>query len=170
VKCLSPKKILNFVTKYMWLPGFERALTDVKEYLSSSGEHDPEIDTWRFLAPQLKKVAGDPWKCCGLEFSIRLRSRIETGGRYKVYSEPDHIRAAKYFTGLLGGAILSGGVNLTNSRQGVFLFYPVRSKDDKSSTPTMGFVLLFPTNKNPQQIAYSVADASRSDAVVVPAR
>jgi hypothetical protein len=68
---------------------------------------------------------------------------------------------------------MPGSDDLCAPKQAVFLFYPVMSKDERESgkwkSPTMAFALLFPKNGIKKQIAYTVADGSRSDAVVVPA-
>jgi hypothetical protein len=66
------------------------------------------------------------------------------------------------------GVIGQGGADLRQERQAVLLFYPVRSPEESKRTPTMGFALLFPKNSIKKQIVYTVADPTRSDAVVVP--
>ena len=142
-------------------------LAGIIEFLHGTGEHDPQIDSWLFFAPQ-QKGRGTPWRCGDAVFDIRLRSRIETGGRYKAYSEPDHRRAAECFAGLKPSSIRPGGTDLAKKRQAVFLFYAVRSKEE-TGTPTMGFALLFPQNLIARQIQYTVEDPSKSDAVVVAA-
>jgi hypothetical protein len=121
------------------------------------------------IAPQLKSDGNrPPWGCEKKEFAVRRRRRIETGGRYKVYSEPDHRLAAELFAGVSSGDIGDGGADFRRAKQAVLLFYPVRSEDEGDQIPTMGFALLFPKNSIRGPIAYSVRDPSRADAVVVP--
>lgn len=165
---LRPDLMLEFLSGYRWLPGFEAAIVEVTEFLRGEGEHDPGIDNWLFFAPQ-QKSDGDKWECAGEQFGVRERSRIETGGRYKAYSEPDHRRAAEFFAGGLSSSISNGGIDLSKSRQGVFLFYPVRSAEETDNPPTMGFSLYFPKNAIKDPIRYTVADSTRSDAIVIPA-
>lgn len=166
---LPTEAVRGFLQEYHWLPGFKGALTTVNEFLKGTGEHDPEIDAWLFFAPQLKSEGKtDSWKCESREFDVRKRARIETGGRYKAYSEPDHRRAAEVFAGVEAGVIGTGGADLRRERQAVLLFYPVRSEQESKRTPTMGFALIFPKNSITKQIVYTVADPTRSDAVVVP--
>jgi len=166
---LVPAVLRKFLLDYRWLPGFEKTLTEVNEYLAGTGEYDPEIETWLFLAPQ-QKSSGNKWECGGSTFDVRERSRIESEGRYKVYSEPDHRLAAEYFAGTREGKVLNGGTELRLARQAVLLFYAVRSKEENAAgtIPTMGFALLFPSNHISRQISFTVADPSRSEAVVVP--
>jgi hypothetical protein len=159
----------EFLEEYRWLPGFKGVLTTVKEFLKGHGDHDPQIDTWLFLAPQLKSSGKtQPLPLADKQFDVRERARVETGGRYKAYSEPDHRRAAEVFAGVEDGVIGQGGADLRQERQAVLLFYPVRSPEESKCTPTMGFALLFPKNSIKKQIVYTVADPTRSDAVVVP--
>ena len=166
---LSPKDVLHFLGSYRWLPEFKHPLKTVNEFLRGTGKRDPEINTWLFMAPQLKSDGNTPaWECEGKEFAVRKRTRIETGGRYKVYSEPDHRLAAEVFAGVTSGNIGTGGADLRRAKQAVLLFYPVRSEDEGYQIPTMGFALLFPKNSIREPIAYSVRDPSRVDAVVVP--
>ena len=162
---LAPGQVIDFLNQYQWLRGFEEAMAEVLEYLVGKDDLNPGIDSWLFFAPQLKS-GNDTWAAATHDFTVRTRERVKTAGRYKVYSEPDHIVAAEFFAGLSDD--LNGkGSELRKPRQAVFLFYPVRSSAEKGQTPTMGFVLLFPKNSIPKQIAYTVADPSRSDAVVV---
>jgi hypothetical protein len=166
---LSRADMINFLEGYQWLAGFKKVLTPVLEFLKGTGDHDPQIDSWLFLAPQLSSASTmQPWKMGNRQFDVRERTRIETGGRYKAFSEPDHRRAAEVFAGVQGGEIRSAAADLRRKRQAVFLFYPVRSEEEKNRIPTMAFALLFPTNSIKKQIVYTVADSTRSDAVVVP--
>lgn len=169
---LNPSNVLKFLRSYEWQIGHEKVLTDVNEFLAGSGSLDPGIEKWLFLAPQPKTVFKS-WHCNGKEFSIRERNRVETAGRYSVYSEPDHRTAAECFAGIEDRQIAAGGKDLRASKQGVFLFYPVMSEEERKSpkwkSPTMAFALLFPKNGIKKQIAYTVADGTRGDAVVVPA-
>jgi hypothetical protein len=163
---LNPDDVITFLNQYRWLRGHEKSMTEVVEFLGGKDDVNPAIKSWLFFAPQLKSMT-DPWKTANQDFSVRERSRvIEPGGRYKVYSEPEHILAAEYFAGLSDDVSGKGG-ELRNPHQAVFLFYPVRSEKEKGQTPTMGFVLVFPENRIPKQIAYTVADPSRSEAVVI---
>ena len=80
---LQPKVVRDFLTQYKWLPDFDKSMVDVVEYLDGHGDHDPEIDTWLLLAPQLKGT-GKKWHCDESEFSIKERARTGTESRYGV--------------------------------------------------------------------------------------
>lgn len=166
---LQPNAVLAFLSTYHWLPGYSHSLKMVTEFLRGTGKRDPEISSWLLLAPQLKSKGKTPaWKHEGKEFAVRERTRIETGGRYKAFSEPDHRLASEVFAGVRIGNITAGGVDMRRANQAVLLFYPVRSEEEAGQIPTMGFALLFPENSIKEPIAYSVRDQSRADEVVVP--
>jgi hypothetical protein len=166
---LGPKSVLEFLAAYEWLPQYRNVLATTREFLSGRGDRDPQIDRWLFLYPRMKtRGLQPPWLCRGHEFQVRARARPETGGRFQVYSEPDHRFAAKVFAGVSAGKISDGCSDLRRERQAVFLFYPVRDPQDPPEIPAMGFALLFPNNSIRIPIAYSVRDQSRSEAVVVP--
>jgi hypothetical protein len=166
---LTPDAVLQFLGEYRWLPAHGNVLKSTCEFVSGTGERSPEIDSWLFMYPKMKTSGLDtPWSFGGFDFQIRERSRIETGGRFKAYSEPDHRVAAAVFAGIRSAQILPGCADLRRKRQAVLVFYPVRDKRDPVDVPTMGFSLLFPRNGIRVPIAYSVRDTSRSDAIVVP--
>jgi hypothetical protein len=166
---LSPEAVMRLLDSYLWIPEFQHSLKTVREFLRGTGKRDPEIDSWLFMAPQLKFKGQSPsWQCNGKQFAVRQRARVTTEGRYKVYSEPDHRFAAEVFVGLKSGQIETGGSDLRRARQAVLLFYPVQSEDESGLVPTMGFALLFPKNSIRDPITYSVENELRAEEVVVP--
>jgi hypothetical protein len=167
---LQPKVVRDFLAQYKWLPDFDKSMIDVIEYLDGVEDQAPEIDRWLLLAPQLKGKS-EKWTCDESDFSIKERARTGTESRYGVYSEPEHHRAARYFALVADSDAGIDGDDFRYARQAVIVFYPVRSADETKARkiPTMGFALQFPRNHTRKQIAYTVADKTRSDAIVVPA-
>ena len=174
VSFLQPDGLARFVRWYRWAPGYENCMQLVMEFLE--GKHgDPGIERWLMVAPQAQRSPFGHWKPLGLgtiEFTIRERSRNEDNTRYLVYSEPDHIKIARFYAGVAEGKATSAAAQrLVAPRQGVLLLYPVLSQDehDKGEPANIGFVLWFPRNGIARKLAYTVLDPTQKDAVVVDA-
>lgn len=174
---ISGKEVVEFLAGYRWT-NKEPVLQRQIEFFRGTGEKNPEIERWVFIAPEGPKK-GPVFELGKNRFRIFHRSRSNNNERYGVYSEPFHINAAKYISMIGNNSIATGTTKkLQRSRQGVFLFYPVNDKGKDPAvmkeTPkiqfvTMGFVLITPRNSIRTQIKYTVIDSSKKDAVVVDA-
>jgi len=149
-------------------------LDTVLEYLGGS-HGDPKINSWLIVSPQLatsgkeKAHENKPWQACGFDFGVRKRGLALGENRYKVYSEPEHIDAASFLAGLVEGDRLNQWTaQLKEERQAVMLFYPVLAAEEKCRIPTMGFVLLFPTNSISAKVRWKVRRPQQADQVTVP--
>ena len=166
---LQSAKVIAFLDGYRWLPDFPSTLARVLEFLNGKGGN-PNIDSWLLLAPQPKTPKGDPWVVASSSFAIRTRNRVGTGLRYAAYSEPSHRAAAERLANLNEGSLGHAADQKRNKRQGIVLFYPVLSSEERAehATPTMAFALLFPANSIPNKVTYKVRNKNRPDDIVVP--
>ena len=99
------------------------------------------------------------------KFPVRTRARI--GQRINVFTEPDHVLAARYIAGLEED-VDKPSVSLAKARvphRGVMLFYVVQAVPDSFST--IGFALVFPGNTLKKGIKWTVRDRNQIDAVVI---
>jgi hypothetical protein len=168
VGTLNAPAFTAFLKGYCWLPGFESTLTRVREFLDGKGG-SPEIESWLLLAPQPKASKGNAWSASGQEFAVRTRNRVGTGLRYAAYSEPLHRIAAERLAGITEGGLGRVADRKKRPHQGIMLFYPVLSNEERAQemTPTMAFALLFPPNSIPKKLTYKVIDKKHPDAIVV---
>lgn len=168
VASVGRNSMLEFLRGYRWKSEHQGTLSRVIEFLEGF-KGDPEIDNWLVLAPQ-RKSPKLRWTAHGQEFDERHRERVETGGRYGVYSEPDHRAAAEYLAQITHLENVSPDLQqLSRSRQGVLLFYPVRSNPEREKNEpfTMGFGLQLPPNSIPRRVRYTVRRADQADSVTV---
>jgi Z1 domain len=157
---MPPAAVRELLTGYQWF-GSAAPVTKVVEFMDGTGDRDPEIDRWILLAPRLKQKPRVPdWKVGDMLFTVKYRARISTeGSRVKAYSEPLHRDAAERIA-LLPGKDGSGLPDeFSAPGTAVMLFYPthhvpVGDEPLGDLIPTMGFALLFPENKNPQQVVF----------------
>ena len=165
---LQISKVMSFLNGYRWLPDFPSTLTRVLEFLNGKGGN-PNLDSWLLLAPQPETPKGSPWEVASASFAIRTRNRVGTGLRYAAYSEPAHRAAAERLANVNGEPLEGASEKQRNQRQGIFLFYPVLSSEERAAnaTPTMAFALLFPRNSIPNKVTYKVRNKNRPEDIVV---
>lgn len=166
---LGSGPVLEFLRNYKWGPGHEGTLQLVGEFLGGKSG-DPGVANWLMIAPQSESDRKGTHSFGGVSFNIRERSRSADKTRYLVYSEPDHIRMARFLAQLESGESTNRlTARLRKPKQAVLLFYPVRSKEEGAANlnPTVGFVLTFPKNHIKKRVAFSVRDEAHPDAVVV---
>jgi hypothetical protein len=167
---IEHEDMLEYLRKHRWAKKQENTLLRVIDFLEGK-KGDPEIDRWLFVAPQ-RKAAAVTWSAGGTLFDERIRDRVDTDGRYGVYSEPDHKLAAEYLAGKRNLENVTPDLALMRSgKQAVFVFYPVRSKfeRDRNEVVTMGFGLQLPVNGIPRRVRYTVRRHDQADAVTVEA-
>jgi len=169
VATLQPDDVQSCLSAYRWSGDNPHLLARYLDFLA--GRHgDPCIRRWLFVAPQRDSADAGVWSAGGSDFGIRHRARVTPDGdRYKVYTEPAHKDVASYLCGLSDGAQPSAKTEwLRDSRQAIFLFYPVKDEDHESFV-SMGFALLFPANRISTPIKFSVHDPRHAAAVTVSA-
>jgi hypothetical protein len=171
---LDKKHVINFLKGYRW-SNDQTPIQRVIEFLEGTGEHDPEIDQWLFLAPQQKGLVGRG-DIAGEKFSVFKRKRLASG-RMSIYSEPPHkilaefasLKKRKDETKPPIKNLSKSGSELYSPRQAVFLYYTIEPKsDDKDRFPA--FVLQYPNNSIETQIQFGVKDPTSPDAIVVPVK
>jgi hypothetical protein len=166
IGAVSSEEILKFLKAYRWEGGAQPIHHEI-EFLEGL-EGNPGIDEWLILAPTLetehsswpgKRGLGIP------KFPVRRRARI--GQRINVYTEPDHVLAAKYIVGLNLDVDKPSDslVKARAPRRGIMLFYVVRAVPD--TFDTVGFALVFPENKLKKGIKWTVRDRNQMNAVVI---
>ncbi|MCL4212731.1 MAG: hypothetical protein KJZ74_02340 [Gemmatimonadales bacterium] len=168
---LAAEDVLEFLRGYRFGPGHEHTLQLACEFLEGKFG-DPGINSWLVLAPQPVKGRLGSLTIGKTDFAVRERSRDVDESRYLVYSEPDHIRMARFLNGVESGTARNAVTGSRRKpRQGVLLLYPVRSKEEhrRKEPASVGFVLAFPKNGITKRVAFSVRDATQPDAVVVSA-
>jgi Z1 domain len=152
---VPPDALVRYLRSYRWLPGRLPVERDI-EFLSGTF-FNPQIDDWLVVAPQLVHL--DPTKVLpigDLRLSVKNRSREESQGRYGVYSEPDHVRAARYVVGLETAATANDRLTaLRSPRRGVVLLYPVQWYG-RESVVTPGFAWQYPINDQPKPLIWGV--------------
>jgi hypothetical protein len=157
VAVVGTDAFVAFLAEYKWQRGKKPLERDL-EFLS--GEHiDPKINDWLVLAPQLQTE--DPDRILpvnGRNLTVKNRQRDQTGGRYGVYSEPDHVAIAKHVAGIertgTANLVLDG---LTVPHRGVMLLYPVQWYG-REDIVTVGFGLAYPPNDEPRTLIWGVPD------------
>jgi hypothetical protein len=162
VATVSPDRLVGFLRAYRWLPDKRPVQRDL-DYLTS-GRFDPDIDDWLVIAPQLQSL--DPnrvLKVDSVELTVKNRKRTSTGGRYAVYSEPDHVSMAKY----VAGHDVSVAPNdelaaLRRPRRGVMLLYPVQWYEQETLI-TVGFALAYPPNTSSKHWFWGVREPAAVD-------
>lgn len=160
---LSHGQVRGFLKQYVWLDGGTAEMRRVIEFVEGKSG-DPEIDDWLFLAPLLAK-SKKSWH----QFEVIHRSRVQTGGRYGAYSDPDHVKASEYVAlGWHEDKVNDALRQLRGSRRAVFVFYAIQDTE-KENDVSIGFGLQFPDNRIPRAISFSVRDRNHPDAVVIDA-
>jgi hypothetical protein len=166
----SNRQVAVFLERFNWEGGVPpRDWTLVTEFVN--GKHgDPEIDSWLVMAPQRKS---DPYGAIEIEGQrLRIKQRGRTGNRFLVFTEPEHVRVAKWIAGVASGNAGNATTEkLAAPKRAVMLVYPVIPTKDPppDAVPSIGIALYFPKNKIRRQVLFSVRDASRPDDIVVPA-
>ena len=166
--CVEPQAMIDFLNTYCWERNAKLLHHEIKFLEGQKG--NPEINDWLIMAPTLetrpacwpeKKVPGMT------QFTVKERARV--GNRFNVYSEPDHMLAARYIAGLTDEVDGPGQwlEQARKSHRGVMLFYPVKEKGEGDKFVTIGFALVFPQNKLSKKIEWTVWDKNHSDDVVI---
>jgi hypothetical protein len=160
--------MIDFLRSYRWGGDNPRLLERQLDFLRRK-HGDPGIAGWTLVAPQLEKGAAEKvWPVGGVRFTVKHRGRVDEFERYKVYTEPAHKRIAAYLCGLVDGRQATPvTAKLRDPTRAIMLFYPVRDEVRGERAVSMGFALLFPTNKISTLIRFSVHDPRRPDAVTV---
>jgi hypothetical protein len=161
--------VLEVLRRFQWMDD-HRSLERELEFMRGTGESDPQIHDWAFVAPQLADGSGPTWVVGAREFSVKFRSR-SGGERVGVYSEPHHRAAA---AAIIAPDPVPAATNaleaLRSAHRGALMFYPlthVQGGEPADGIPTMGFGLQFPNNSMRTLIRFGVNDPSRPDAPVV---
>lgn len=169
---LNGNKVIEFLQRYKWHKGGQpRDWPLVIEFIN--GMHgNPQIESWLMLAPQTKTDAKGALDVHGCRLRIRERALAPEGNRFSVFTEPGHVRVAKWISGLADGtAVDIDTQRLRSAHRATILLYAVIAPDEmpKPSEPSIGFALYLPSNGIRTKVAFRTRDPSRPDAVVVEA-
>lgn len=149
--------ILSVLDKVEWQKGGSPIMAQI-EFLRQKAA---PVDSWLFIAPQIAEGKAPAWKAGKQWFECVARTRLESSGRFGVYSSPEHLEFAKWLVGGTEKAFVSA--LKPRRRTGILLFYPTREllpgkkvKKVASGYPVMGFGIVLPkTGGTGQRIAYS---------------
>lgn len=169
---VSVEGMVRFLRDYHWLEAeFKHpdrpAEASLQIEFLERGKHG--IKSWLVVAPQRKGSFGKPHSIKGVcDLSVKERHRVVGGGRFQVFGEPKHRTIAEYLAAIEAGARLLGSPNtatkgLQHRNRGICLLYPVREKEGDKLT--VGFELVYPNNKQPDDIGFSVI--RKGDSVVI---
>jgi hypothetical protein len=164
VSLIEHDPMLTFLRGFKWADAapFEPVLGFLEGTLG-----DPKIADWLFLAPEVARDSNlGTWTVATSAFNVVLRSR--DGERIKAFSEPRHRELAKCLVRLAEADSMNDGArSLMSDTRAVFLFYPCRDRENLRAPITMGFSLVLPKNDLSKELAFSVRDPNKPDAVVV---
>jgi hypothetical protein len=164
--------LITFLRDFRWLETdykeSERP-TDTNLQIEFLEKQKHEIESWLVLAPQRRSSFGAPLILEGVgEFAVKERHRVDGRG-FQVFGEPTHRLIAGFLAELDGKSELESPnaalKRLRNPHRGIFLFYPVRQEQEGSTS--IGFELLFPKNRIPFDIHFTVRRKAEESEVVV---
>ncbi|MBR0820290.1 Z1 domain-containing protein [Bradyrhizobium liaoningense] len=172
---LAPERVMAFLKSYRWLGSNPNLIARELDFMSGTGDRNPEIDRWLVIAPQ-RRDSRSEFECDvnGQRMSAFDRGRVD-GDRVGVISEPRHKVLAEYAS--LGKRKDADKPRIANpsaetqklykARQAVMLLYPIPAEVKKEFQP--GFALFFPPNKIRTPLVFGVADQRHRDAATTTA-
>jgi hypothetical protein len=166
-------QLVSFLKAYRWLETDYKyperpADTGLQIEFLEKQKHD--ITSWLIVAPQRKSSFGPPLTVKGVgDCAVKTRRRIEGRG-FQVFGEPGHRAIAESLAGIEPGRAKLGLPNaatklLQNEHRGIFLLYPVR--EQPTERVSIGFELLFPKNRIPFDMNFTVRRKAESARIVV---
>ena len=174
---ISNEELITFLKAYRWLETdytypYPSRPTDTELQIEFLLNQKHGIRSWLILAPQRQESFGPAFHVERVGyFAVKNRSRIEERG-FQVFGEPDHRMTAAFLAGVSDEPNKAHLANanaatmaLRDEHRGIFLFYPVRQ--EKKDLVSIGFELLFPHNKLPFDMNFTVR--RKSDAATVDA-
>lgn len=173
VGLVSHSLLVDTLSEYVWAKPFTNTLLHLElQFLRGDSEFgDPEIDDWVLYMPQVNSDRC-PWEVNPYTFSTVERSRVDSSGRFKAFSEPRHRRVAEVITGVSDDEIDGEGAEFSGcARRGALLLYPTfpfeKDEPDWPDIPAMGMAILPPPNSHPRRLAWSVRDPSRRNDPII---
>jgi Z1 domain len=167
--------VVECLTDYRWAKPDATTLIrlELEFFRGKSSIGDPEIEDWILYMPQVKSKR-DPWVVAERTFATVERSRVDSFGRFKAFSEPRHRQVAEILVGVADGEVVGddAGLLAAGARRGSLLVYPTYPFKDAESDwpeiPAMGIAILPPNNSHPRRLAWGVKDAKNPKAVTIP--
>jgi hypothetical protein len=169
----STAAVIRFLSDYRWLEdefSYPKCPTEIALQLEFLEKLDHGIKSWLIVAPQRHKSFGDELRVGGQTFKVKERARGKRG--FGVVGESLHRRMAEFLAG--GGfkdeprveqAVPSTSA-LASKSNAIMLLYPAREKEDRPVS--VGFELLFPPNKLPFDVGFTVRRKSENSRIVIP--
>jgi hypothetical protein len=158
---------------YRWLESdyeYPARPTEASLQIEFLEKQDHGITSWLIVAPQRRISFGSPLRLTRVaDFAVKNRRRVD-GRRFQIFGEPGHRSVAEFIAGIDTNkrrlTVPDPATKaLRDKRRGVFLFYPVREKE--GGKVSIGFELLFPENRLPFDINFTVRRKAESARVVV---
>lgn len=168
-------QIIEFLRNYRWLEtdyGHTERPADTNlqiEFLEKQKNHG--ISGWLIIAPQRRESFGSPLSIHGVgDLAVKERHRVEGRG-FQVFGEPAHRTIAEALIGIEPGRSVLSAPNQVTTRlqdehRAVLLLYPVRERTE--DPVSVGFELLFPENRIPYDLNFTVRRRAERAAIVVP--
>ena len=166
-------QLVAFLKAYRWLEtdyNYPERPTDTNLQIEFLEKEKHDIGSWLIMAPQRKVSFGSVLTVGSVgDLTVKKRRRVE-GRRFQVFGEPDHRTIAQFLAGVEPGKSELTGPNvvtkgLLNIHRGVCLLYPVR--EEPTGKVSIGFELLFPANKIPFDINFTVRRKAEKSWIVV---
>lgn len=167
------KQLIGFLKAYRWLETdykYPERPTDTSLQIEFLEKEKHEIASWLIVAPQRKTSFGDPLTVKGVgDLTVKERHRVEGRG-FQVFGEPAHRTVGEFLIGVEPGNSELALPNAATKRlrdlhRGVCLLYPVR--EEQKDKVSIGFELLFPENRIPFDINFTVRRKTEKAEIVV---
>jgi hypothetical protein len=171
---LSHEDMLETLSAYRWAqPHTSNLLAMELEFMKGkSSLGDPQIDDWIIYLPQIKSERL-PWEVGSYTFETVQRSRVDSLGRFKAFSEPRHRRVAEILTGTKPGTLTGPAVSRfsADAGRGALLLYPTypftKDEPDWPDTPVMGMSILVPRNSHKKRLDWGLKDPSKAAEAII---
>lgn len=170
----STAAVMKFLSDYRWLEdefSYPKQPSEIALQLTFLETLEHGIKSWLIVAPQRRESFGDELQVGGQTFMVKERGRVNERG-FGVVGESLHRRMAEFLAG--GGfkdeprveqSVLSTSA-LASKNNAIMMLYPARETKDRPVS--VGFELLFPPNKLPFDVGFTVRRQSESSRIVVP--
>jgi hypothetical protein len=167
-------QLCAFLSAYRWLETdyrYPERPVDIGLQIEFLEKQKHGITSWLIVAPQRRDSYGEPLALTG-DISLAVKERHRLDGRgFQVFGESLHRSIAEVLANIQRPDKLQAFTpndatsRMRDSHRGIMLLYPVR--EEQSDDVSIGFELLFPENKLPYEVHFTVRRKSEQDKVIV---